>query len=126
MPRKRSILVVEDEVALQKLVRRQAERRGIEVLEALSGEAALDAAIKRAPGLILLDLHLPGARGVTLLTKLKRDPRTAHIPIVVWSGADAAQGEREALVAGVVAYFEKTDLRAMIERVVELLVLKQA
>jgi CheY-like chemotaxis protein len=121
MPGKRRILVVDDETGLQKLVRRQAERRGIEVLEALTSAAGFSEAITGKPDVILLDLHLPDGSGVSLLARLKTDPRTASIPVVAWSGSDAVESESEVLAAGANAYFDKSDLKRLIERMVELL-----
>jgi two-component system, cell cycle response regulator DivK len=114
---KRRILVVDDESGLQKLVRRRAEREGLEVLEALTFADGLALAIAERPDLVLLDLHLPDGTGLALLEQLKGDPRTAHIPVVAWSGSDIIESETEVLKAGAAAYFDKRDLKALIEKI---------
>ena len=121
MPGKRRILVVDDEAGLQKLVRRHAERQGLEVLEAVTSAQGLAEAIAGKPDLILLDLHLPDGDGIALLEKLKTDPRTANIPVVAWSGSDAEESEVEVLRAGATAYFDKSDLKPLMRRIAELL-----
>jgi CheY-like chemotaxis protein len=121
MSRKRRILVVEDDAVLRKLVRRQAEKRHINVLEALTGQAGFDEAIAEAPGVIVTDLRLPDISGVALLVRLKTDPRTTDIPVVVWSGSDATQWAETVLAAGAIAYVEKTDVRHLMESISTLL-----
>src|SRR4051812_5665135 len=109
------LLVVDDEAGLLKLVRRQAERRGIDVIEAQTGQAGFEAALTHGPDLILLDLNLPDVSGLTVLSKLKGDPRTAHIPVVAWSGDDSESMARQ--VAGACAYLEKSNLKQVFERI---------
>jgi DNA-binding response OmpR family regulator len=123
MPGKRRILVVDDEPGLRRLVRRQAERRDLEVLEALTSAEGFAEAIARKPDLILLDLHLPDGSGLVLLGKLKADVRTANIPVVTWSGSDAVESEIEVLRAGATAYFDKSDLKRLMGKLIELLAL---
>jgi len=121
MPGKQCILVVDDEAGLQKLVRRHVERQGHEVLEALTSAEGLAEAIAGKPDLILLDLHLPDGSGLALLGKLKADPRTMNIPVLAWSGSDAVESEIEVLGAGAREYFDKSDVKPLIRRIVELL-----
>jgi len=118
MENKARLLVIDDEAGLLKLVRRQAERRGIEVIEAETGRAGLDAAIAESPQLILLDLHLPDMSGLKLLQALKADPRTTHIPVVAWSGGDVEVGSQ---LMGVCAYFDKADLRQVFDQIFALM-----
>jgi two-component system cell cycle response regulator DivK len=110
----RRLLVVEDEVGLQKLVRRRAERDGWNVVQAFTSAEGLALAASCTPEVILIDLHLPDGNGVHLVSHLKADVRTAHIPVVVWSGSDVVEGETEALAAGAEGYFEKTNLKAIL------------
>lgn len=118
---RRRILVVDDEPGLQRLVQRRAEAAGFEVLQAATGAEGLALAASENPDLILLDQHLPDANGVDLLSRLKADPRTTHIPVVAWSGSDAAESEVASLRAGAASYFEKTELRGLMARISELL-----
>jgi len=108
------LLVIDDEPGLVRLVRRHAERHGIDTFHAETGLAGFQAALSHHPDLILLDLHLPDVYGLTLLRQLKADPRTAHIPVVAWSGADATNMSRQAI--GATAYFDKTNLKEVVEK----------
>lgn len=119
-PVKRRILLVEDESALRNLVRRRAEREGLEVLEAGTSAEGLAIAIAAIPDVVVVDLHLPDGSGLGLLAELQAEPRTTSIPIVAWSGDDAAEGEAAASRAGACAYFEKRDVKGLVNRVVEL------
>lgn len=121
--RKRRLLVVDDEAGLQRLVKRQAEAAGFEVSTADTGAAGLQLARSEQPDVILLDLGLPDTSGIDVVTSLKRDPQTARIPILVWSGSDVSEGSAKAFEAGATGYFDKieiaelmTELRAVLER----------
>jgi two-component system alkaline phosphatase synthesis response regulator PhoP len=90
------ILVVDDEEDIRELVRLNLTREGYEVLECGAGEEALRLSQTTAPALIVLDLMLPGIDGLTVCRKLKADPRTARIPVVILT----AKGEEADIVAG--------------------------
>ncbi|HKY34466.1 MAG TPA: response regulator [Polyangiaceae bacterium] len=117
----RRILVIEDVMELQRLFRRRAEREGLEVIAAFTCAEGLALASSVAPDLILVDLHLPDGDGLDLVRRLRADDRIAHAPVAVWSGSDATGSELDALRAGASAYFEKTDLKKMMKRILELL-----
>jgi CheY-like chemotaxis protein len=77
------------------------------VAEAVDGEEAVRLAIEHRPDLVLLDLHLPDISGDEVLRRLRADPRTAAIPVVVVS-ADATPASVERLQqAGADAYLTK-------------------
>lgn len=84
-PRALSVLVVEDDKDIANLLRIYLERDGHQVLVAHRGEEALRLAQEAHPGLITLDIMLPDMDGFTLLERLKKDHRTADIPVVVIS-----------------------------------------
>ena len=122
MPRKKGlILVVEDEIGLQKIVGRRAERAGLEVLFAGTTEEGFALATSSSPDCILLDLHLPDGPGIGLLRRLKGDERTSRIHVIVWSGSDVVEGDDDVLRAGAIAYFEKTDAKRVVAKIVQLL-----
>jgi len=104
----RQILYVEDLVANVQLVESILERRpGVRVIPAMLGGLALDLAREHRPDLVLLDLHLPDMGGDEVLRRLRDDPVTAQVPIVVFS-ADATSRQRdELLAAGATAYLTK-------------------
>jgi two-component system phosphate regulon response regulator PhoB len=80
---KRSVLIVEDEEDIRELLSYTLIREGYQVATVKSGEEALAVAEARPPDLILLDLMLPGLDGVTVCRKLRANPKTAGVPIVM-------------------------------------------
>jgi len=107
--RSRRILLVDDNEAIQAVVGRVAAKRGHQVIPALTGTAALGTAIASQPDIIVLDMGLPDADGRDVLNRLKADKRTAHIPIIVWSGREGESDSRISLSLGAEDYVEKTD-----------------
>jgi two-component system phosphate regulon response regulator PhoB len=93
---KKEILVVDDEEDIRELVAFNLTREGYVVRSASSGEEALDSVKKRTPHLIILDLMLPGMDGLEVARRLKKDPSTEGIPIVMLT----AKGEEADIVAG--------------------------
>jgi PAS domain S-box-containing protein len=104
----RTILYIEDNLSNVKLVGRALQRRSdIKLLTAVQGSIGIEFARTHRPDLILLDLHLPDTTGAEVLDELRRDPRTATIPVVIVS-ADATSGQIERLlVEGADAYLTK-------------------
>ena len=90
------ILVVEDEPDLQELVRHHLAREKYDVAVAGDGETALREAHRRIPDLVVLDLMLPGIDGLEVCRRLRADPRTAAVPIVMLT----AKGEETDAVIG--------------------------
>ncbi|HET6791358.1 MAG TPA: ATP-binding protein [Actinomycetota bacterium] len=97
-PRTRTILYVEDNVANVKLMERILERRpGVQLISAMQGSLGVTLARDHQPDLIFLDLNLPDMGGQELLGRLKADPRTADLPVVVIS-ADVTAGQHARLI----------------------------
>jgi two-component system cell cycle response regulator DivK len=95
-----TILVVEDNEPSRDVLSRRLERRGYRVLVAVDGRQAVSVAQAAKPDLILMDLGLPGIDGFEATSRLKADPATRHIPIIVLS-AHAMTNDRDmALAAG--------------------------
>lgn len=103
-----TILYIEDNPDNARLVERLlADRPGQELVWAPRGELGVEVAVGSQPDLILLDLHLPDVPGDDVLDRLRREPRTADIPIIVLS-ADANEQRIEAMLsAGAAAYLTK-------------------
>jgi len=77
------ILVVEDEAPIQELLQFNLERTKYRVKVVDSGEEAMEEAVSYQPSLILLDIMLPGADGLEVCKRLKANPRTQTIPIIM-------------------------------------------
>jgi len=105
----RNILVVEDNDMNMQLVEFLLEEGGYHIVKATSGEEAL--AITRdgagRPDLILMDIHLPGMDGLSVVRAIKSDDRTARIPILALT-AHAMRGDKDRfLEAGCDGYISK-------------------
>jgi len=81
-----SILVVEDDPDVRKGLSLALSIRGFSVTEAQDGAEALAAVASQTPHLILLDLMMPRLDGWTVIRKLKENPQTASIPVIVLTG----------------------------------------
>ncbi len=101
------ILIVDDNEANRLLASAVLERDGFRVEMAGSSQEALDMLITQPPDLILMDVQLAGVDGLSLTRKLKRDEKTAGIPVVALT-ALAMLGDRErTLEAGCSGYISK-------------------
>ncbi len=83
MPMTQEILVVEDEPDIRRLVVLHLEGNGFRCRTAATGPEALRAARSRPPHLVVLDLLLPGMDGLEVCRRLRADPATERIPIVM-------------------------------------------
>ena len=93
---RRKIVVIEDEPDIQELIEYNLNREGFQVVVASTGDEGVRTAVREAPDLILLDLLLPGLDGLEVCRKLKSDPVTQAIPIIMVS----AKGEESDIVLG--------------------------
>jgi DNA-binding response OmpR family regulator len=81
--KREKILVVEDETDLREVLSYNLTRDGYRVVTAENGAEGLRKARKEAPDLLLLDLMLPDLDGVEICRRLKKDPLTATLPIIM-------------------------------------------
>ena len=118
----RRILVVDDQESGREFVRTALERAGCVVEEAADGVEALAKIMADPPGLVLLDLHMPGLDGFGVMERLRQDKFYASLPVVALT-ASAMRGDRErVLAAGFVDYMTKPiSLQVLRSRVSELL-----
>jgi two-component system, OmpR family, alkaline phosphatase synthesis response regulator PhoP len=95
-PYMKQIFIVEDEKDLVDLLTYNLEKEGFRVLSCMRGDEAIKKIPEKTPDLVLLDLMLPGADGITVCKALKADSKTARIPIVMLT----AKGEESDKVVG--------------------------
>jgi len=95
-----AILVVEDNEASRDALSRRLQRRGYRIVLAVDGLEAVAKGRSAAPDLILMDLGLPGIDGWEATRRLKGDPSTAPIPIIVLSAHATTNHRDMALAAG--------------------------
>ncbi|MEO8199009.1 MAG: type II/IV secretion system protein [Gemmatimonadota bacterium] len=81
--RQATVLLVDDEDQLRRVMRDLLERDGYAVAEARDGIQALDEVDRHAPDVIVLDLNLPGLDGYSVLSRLRSREHTRHIPVIV-------------------------------------------
>lgn len=91
-----TILVVEDEPDIREVMEYSLAREGFRVLTTGDGELGLAKAREKAPDLVLLDLMLPGLDGVDVCRRLKEDPLTRAVPVIMVT----AKGEESDVVLG--------------------------
>jgi CheY-like chemotaxis protein len=88
-PGDRVLLVIEDDVKFARILLQLARESGFKVVVANRGDTGLTLANELSPDAITLDIQLPVLDGFTVLDRLKRNPRTRHIPVQVISVVDA-------------------------------------
>ncbi|HMD54727.1 MAG TPA: response regulator transcription factor [Phycisphaerae bacterium] len=96
MSRRKKVLVVDDERDLVDLISLNLQRQGYEVITAHDGKVGLELARKQLPDLIILDLMMPGLSGQEVVTRIKGDPQTATLPILMLT----ARGEETDIIVG--------------------------
>jgi PAS domain S-box-containing protein len=103
-----TVLYVEDNLATVALVESIfALRPNVRLLTAMQGGMAVELAREHRPDLVILDLHLPDINGEEVIKHLRLDPRTADVPVVIYS-ADATERQVDRLLAaGAEAYLTK-------------------
>jgi len=121
------ILVVDDFEDLRKLLAFYLGANGYEVIEAATGKAAIDTAIRKNPNFILLDLCLPDMNGVEVARSLQNLPETKPIPIVGWTADDCkSKRVQDALLsAGILGSIQKPALLKELEAAIDRFLLKE-
>jgi CheY-like chemotaxis protein len=102
-----TILTIEDQPDIRRLIRMTLEFKGHSVLEASHGEEGLAMARKHRPDLILLDVMMPGINGLTVARTLAADPELCDTPVVMLSALGAAHDVESGLSTGVRNYLVK-------------------
>jgi len=98
------VLVIDDEPQIVRVLRTVLEKHGYQTDTALTGQAALAAAARRPPALVVVDLDLPDMKGVEVIRSFRRWSRA---PIIVLSGRARSRDKVEALDAGADDYVTK-------------------
>ena len=101
------VLVVEDDWLSRQLIREILLAEGHETVEARSAEEAFEMLRTRGADLVLMDIGLPGMSGIEALRRMKADPRTGIIPIVMLTAYAMEKERKEAEEAGCDGYITK-------------------
>ena len=119
---KRRVLVVDDEPNIAKIVKKQLEVSGYEVVVAGDGEMALTKVREDHPEIILLDVMLPKRNGYEVLGILKQDEQFKRIPVIMLTARAQQQDQQTSLEHGADAYVAKPfQLEELVEQVRTLL-----
>ena len=93
----KTILIVEDDSILLKMYTKKFEKDGFKVLQAIDGQEALDkiGSLEPSPGVILLDIMLPKIDGFEVLKKIKENPKTKDIPVILSTNLGGGEEDRQ-------------------------------
>jgi CheY-like chemotaxis protein len=117
-PASRYVLVVDDEEQNRSLLRDPLEARGYKIAEAENGLEALEKIAARPPDVILLDLMMPKMDGFEVCRRLKKDLKTAHIPILIVTALSERKERLMGIEAGATDFLNKPiDIQDVILRV---------
>jgi len=100
----KTVLVAEGLSDSRMFMRMALEGHGYRVVEAETGEAAVEAALRERPDLVLMDLHLPGLGGLEATRRIRGHEGLRDVPVVGTSILDTPEIEAEALAAGCTAF----------------------
>ncbi len=103
------ILVIEDDKFLRELLVRKLTSEGFDVQNAIDAEAAFAILAERVPNIILCDLILPGIDGFEILGRIKADPRTAGVPVVILSNLGQKEDIDKAMGLGAKDFMVKAN-----------------
>jgi CheY-like chemotaxis protein len=120
---KGKVLVAEDDKDTAEMLVKLLESHHLQTFHAVDGYETLSIARRERPGLILLDLRMPGMDGYEALTRLKKDPETRKIPILVMSAhaVDTIQERAKLQKMGAYDFFPKPfDLDELMEEIAQM------
>jgi twitching motility two-component system response regulator PilG len=103
----KTVLVVEDKASLTQMLQFLFLSKGLSVQIAFNGKEALEKATAIAPSLILMDIMMPEMDGLEVLEKLKENPSTANIPVIMLTARKSREDMQKARDLGAVEYITK-------------------
>ena len=101
------ILIIEDDKFLRQLIVQKLAKEGYETIEAIDGEQGLKKVEEESPGLVLLDLILPGIDGFEVLSRMKKNEELAKVPVIILSNLGQQEDVQRGLNLGAVDYLIK-------------------
>ena len=105
--KKRKILVVDDEPSLLEVMKTNLEIEGYDVVTAMRGETGLSSALVDEPDVILLDIMMPDVDGWEICRRLRFDPRTKYIPVIMLTALDETENVVRGFESGADDYLAK-------------------
>jgi diguanylate cyclase (GGDEF)-like protein len=118
---KRKILLIDDEVSLLEVMKTNLEIEGYDVVTEMSGETGLVSAVVDQPDVVILDIMMPDVDGWEICQRIRSDPRTKYIPIIMLTALDETQHVVKGFECGADDYhakpFDNAELFARIKSV---------
>ena len=118
-------LVVDDSITVRRVTQRLLERNGMRVLTARDGLDALALLAENLPDVILLDIEMPRMDGYEVAAQVRRDPRTARIPIIMITSRVGEKHRARAIELGVDDYLGKPYQESQLLEAIEPLVARR-
>ncbi len=103
------VLITEDDPLMSRMYQKIFTFEGYEVIMAANGEEGLEKAKKESPTIILLDVMMPKMNGFEMLEKLKLDPASKSIPVIMLTNLAGEKDAETALSKGAVKYIVKSE-----------------
>jgi two-component system phosphate regulon response regulator PhoB len=103
------LLLVEDDALLIRLYQKKFAKDGHQVISARDGEEGLVAIEREQPDLVLLDIMMPKLSGIEMLERIKANPTTRAVPVIMLSNMSGEEEQERALELGAVAYIVKSN-----------------
>lgn len=118
----KKVLIVDDDPEVRALYRLILRQEGLDVIEAESGAEALSLAQEELPALILLDIMMPEMDGYEVCRRLRANPHTANLAILMFSANGTGAARRNGMLVGANDYMSKSvGPRALVARIRALL-----
>ncbi len=103
----RKILIVDDEPYILNILDFSLDAEGYAVLQAADGEEAVRMAREESPDLVIMDVMMPRSDGFEACRRLKSDPATAHIPVLLLTARSSKEDQERGKAAGADGYVTK-------------------
>jgi two-component system cell cycle response regulator DivK len=110
------VLVADDSMDAREMYAMYLEHLGYGAYTAADGDAALHIARDVLPDVIVMDLSMPFVDGITAIQRLKKDPRTREIPVIMLTGYPSREAQHGALAAGAAMFLTKPCLPEHLEQ----------
>ncbi|HEY8747578.1 MAG TPA: response regulator [Tepidisphaeraceae bacterium] len=112
------VLIVDDDIGTGRLLALLVRHLGYEAAHVDSGGKALDYLTRHQPDLVILDVMMPGIDGLEVLSRMRKNPTTAEVPVVMFSALADPQFSQTAMLRGANDYWVKAsiDFRNLGER----------
>ena len=122
LERKIKILVVDDDEDTLLVYDKNLSKAGYKVLKARNGQESLEKAKKNLPDVIIMDIMMPEADGISSILKLKTSEDTRNIPVIVSTSVEEAEDRVTAQNLGVAGYIvKKADMKTLTDKIEEVL-----